>query len=161
MLQSVQGKVCNELLNREAPQLLSAMSKSSCKLTLLFFIATTVTGCQYDRSLMQIDSNSGVPFFGLQWSVDSGSRPAAHSTSADKTLALPWRNDRREPSTQQRLPRQGWKSGSGRSAAVAFLDRNSSAKIAPTAVKSSMLSQPFKALMTDSKDVVSLRDAGF
>ncbi len=34
-----------------------------------------LSGCQYDRSFMHMDSNSGVPFFGLQLAVDSGSRP--------------------------------------------------------------------------------------
>lgn len=32
-------------------------------------------GCSYDGWLMQMDSNSPSPFFGLGFSVDSGSRP--------------------------------------------------------------------------------------
>ena len=35
----------------------------------------SLTGCKYDRSFMNLDSNSGSPFFGLQLAVDSGSRP--------------------------------------------------------------------------------------
>jgi len=34
-----------------------------------------LTGCRYDGSFMQMDSNTGFPFFGLQLAVDSGSRP--------------------------------------------------------------------------------------
>ena len=44
----------------------------------LFFAATallTAAGCKYAGSSMQMDSNSSSPFFGLQWAVDSGSRP--------------------------------------------------------------------------------------
>ncbi|MDA1230984.1 MAG: hypothetical protein O2856_09435 [Planctomycetota bacterium] len=33
------------------------------------------TGCKYNGSFMNMDSNSGSPFFGLQLAVDSGSRP--------------------------------------------------------------------------------------
>jgi len=37
-----------------------------------FLICVTVlTGCQYERSFMNIDSNSGIPFLGLQLSVDA------------------------------------------------------------------------------------------
>lgn len=32
-------------------------------------------GCKYNGSFMNMDSNSGSPFFGLQLAVDSGSRP--------------------------------------------------------------------------------------
>jgi len=35
----------------------------------------SLSGCKYDRSFMNMDSNSGAPFFGLQLAVDSGSRP--------------------------------------------------------------------------------------
>ncbi len=34
-----------------------------------------LSGCKYERSFMNMDSNSGSPFFGLQLAVDSGSRP--------------------------------------------------------------------------------------
>ncbi len=39
----------------------------------------SLTGCKYDRSFMNMDSNSGIPFFGLQLAVDSGSRPPSPS----------------------------------------------------------------------------------
>ncbi|MFM7837845.1 MAG: hypothetical protein ACKPJD_39135, partial [Planctomycetaceae bacterium] len=45
-------------------------------LLLPLFLLTTA-GCRYDGSFMQMDSNAPFPFFGLQLSVDSGSRPAA------------------------------------------------------------------------------------
>ena len=35
----------------------------------------SLSGCKYERSFMNMDSNSGSPFFGLQLAVDSGSRP--------------------------------------------------------------------------------------
>lgn len=35
----------------------------------------SVTGCKYDKSFFDMSSNSGSPFFGLQFAVDSGSRP--------------------------------------------------------------------------------------
>jgi hypothetical protein len=38
-------------------------------------ILLSVTGCKYDRSFFDMSSNSGSPFFGLQFAVDSGSRP--------------------------------------------------------------------------------------
>ncbi len=34
----------------------------------------SLTGCKFERSFMNMDSNSRSPFFGLQWAVDSGSR---------------------------------------------------------------------------------------
>ncbi len=42
----------------------------------------SLTGCKYDRSFMNMDSNSGSPFFGLQLAVDSGSRAPMNSRSA-------------------------------------------------------------------------------
>ena len=49
------------------------------KTTALFLplLLLTTAGCRYDGSFMQMDSNAPFPFFGLQLSVDSGSRPAA------------------------------------------------------------------------------------
>lgn len=49
-------------------------------LSLFFVIAS---GCQRERSFMQLDSDSGVPFFGLQWSVDSGVRPRSLQPAVD------------------------------------------------------------------------------
>ena len=52
-------------------------------------ISLTLSGCAYDRSFMQMDSNSGVPFFGLQWAVDSGSRPSSQNDSSVLKLTAP------------------------------------------------------------------------
>ncbi len=38
-------------------------------------LSVLVSGCNYDGWLMQMDSNNPSPFFGLGFSVDSGSRP--------------------------------------------------------------------------------------
>lgn len=42
----------------------------------------SLTGCSYDRAFMNMDSNSGSPFFGFQWAVDSGSRPSDKTTES-------------------------------------------------------------------------------
>lgn len=57
------------------------MTLRQSELALFAILPLCLAGCAYDRSFMQMDSNSGAPFFGLQWSVDSGSRPgrAGHS----------------------------------------------------------------------------------
>ncbi len=49
------------------------------KITAFFLplLLLTTAGCRYDGSFMQMDSNAPFPFFGLQLSVDSGSRPNA------------------------------------------------------------------------------------
>lgn len=46
------------------------------------------SGCQYDRSFMQLDSNSGAPFFGLQWSVDARDTQRADRASAVTTPSV-------------------------------------------------------------------------
>jgi hypothetical protein len=46
-------------------------------------------GCAYDRTFMQMDSNSPSPFFGLQWSVDSGTRGSAVRPKSSESLK--WR----------------------------------------------------------------------
>lgn len=51
------------------------MWKVSASLLFAATVLLTNVGCKYDGSFMQMDSNSGAPFFGLQWAVDSGSRP--------------------------------------------------------------------------------------
>jgi|GEM_PF-1687859 len=43
----------------------------------------SVTGCKYDRSFFDMSSNSGFPFFGLQFAVDSGSRPPRSGDESD------------------------------------------------------------------------------
>ena len=58
---------------------------------------------------MQMDSNSGVPFFGLQWAVDSGSRPSEQTdgsklklSAQDSELNIPNpRIDRRKSDTNE------------------------------------------------------------
>lgn len=45
----------------------------------------SLAGCKYDRSFMNIDSNSGSPFFGLQLAVDSGSRPPGPDQREDES----------------------------------------------------------------------------
>jgi len=53
-------------------------------------ILLSLTGCKYDRSFMNMDSNSGSPFFGLQLAVDSGSRPPGiNEGSADGDRPAP------------------------------------------------------------------------
>ena len=36
-----------------------------------FVLLTVLSGCQYERSMMNINSDSGIPFLGLQLSVDT------------------------------------------------------------------------------------------
>ena len=36
-----------------------------------FVLLTVLSGCQYERSTMNINSDSGIPFLGLQLSVDA------------------------------------------------------------------------------------------
>ena len=47
------------------------------RILLLSILTGAASGCSYDGAFMQMDSNAPFPFFGLQLSVDSGSRPAA------------------------------------------------------------------------------------
>ena len=51
------------------------MSRNFLRNFLSLAVISLIVGCKYDGSFMQLDSNSGVPFFGLQLAVDSGSRP--------------------------------------------------------------------------------------
>lgn len=64
----------------------------------LLLCATLLSGCSYDRSFMQMDSNSGLPFFGFQWAVDSGSRPSKSSSAHDDQKTAPSLIDLRAPS---------------------------------------------------------------
>ena len=57
-------------------------------------VLLSLTGCKYDRSFMNMDSNSGSPFFGLQLAVDSGSRPPKTADGAGEF-------DRPSPSRRQ------------------------------------------------------------
>ena len=36
-----------------------------------FLLMTLLTGCQYDRSFLNMNSDSGIPFLGLQMAVDA------------------------------------------------------------------------------------------
>ena len=49
------------------------------------FMLLSLAGCKYDRSFMNMDSNSGSPFFGLQLAVDTGSRPPEPEQRADES----------------------------------------------------------------------------
>lgn len=62
------------------------MSRILARVVVLSLASLSLAGCAYDRSFMQMDSNSGVPFFGMQWAVDSGSRPSSHTESSTLTL---------------------------------------------------------------------------
>ncbi len=48
------------------------------------FMLLSLAGCKYDRSFMNMDSNSGSPFFGLQLAVDTGSRPPGPDQRKDQ-----------------------------------------------------------------------------
>jgi len=63
------------------------MSKKYSALFAAYCCSLSLPGCAYDRSFMQMDSNSGVPFFGLQWAVDSGSRPSEHTDGSKLKLS--------------------------------------------------------------------------
>jgi hypothetical protein len=65
------------------------MLKYSSGLFIVCLVCLPLCGCAYDRSFMQMDSNSGVPFFGLQWAVDSGSRPSSQDDSSVLKLTAP------------------------------------------------------------------------
>lgn len=49
-------------------------------------ILTAVSGCQYERSFLNMDSNSGVPFLGLQMSVDASD--AQQQQDPEKAIQL-------------------------------------------------------------------------
>lgn len=67
----------------------SPMSRYSSRLFVACVYSLSLSGCAYDRSFMQMDSNSGVPFFGLQWAVDSGSRPSFQNDTSVLKLTAP------------------------------------------------------------------------
>ncbi len=50
-----------------------------------FLLLTLLCGCQYDRSFLNMDSNSGVPFLGLQMSVDASD---AQQQESEDTIQL-------------------------------------------------------------------------
>ena len=51
-------------------------------------LLVSAAGCRYDGSFMQMDSNAPFPFFGLQLSVDSGSRTPRHPPSRELHIPL-------------------------------------------------------------------------
>ncbi|MEJ7592394.1 MAG: hypothetical protein WKF77_12655 [Planctomycetaceae bacterium] len=63
---------------------------------ILGLIFLSLPGCKYDRSFMNMDSNSGSPFFGLQLAVDTGTRPPVNRQ--------PGRDDDRPTSSHRRYP---------------------------------------------------------
>ena len=50
-----------------------------------FVLLTLLSGCQYDRSFLNMNSDSGVPFLGLQMSVDA-SDAQQKNRSADASV---------------------------------------------------------------------------
>jgi hypothetical protein len=67
-------------------------------------ILISLTGCKYDRSFMNMDSNSGSPFFGLQLAVDSGSRPPGPDEESKKSHRSVSPSDRLEAMPVRRKP---------------------------------------------------------
>lgn len=68
------------------------MKQPSFQSIALILFIPLLSGCQYDRSFMHLDSNSGAPFFGLQFAVDSGSRPPSadsESTASGIRAVIP------------------------------------------------------------------------
>lgn len=65
------------------------MPKKFSALFVACYCSLSLAGCAYDHSFMQMDSNSGVPFFGMQWAVDSGSRPSEHTDGSRLKLGAP------------------------------------------------------------------------
>lgn len=63
---------------------------------ILGLILLSLPGCKYDRSFMNMDSNSGSPFFGLQLAVDTGTRPPVNRQPA--------RDDDQPTSSHRRYP---------------------------------------------------------
>lgn len=69
---------------------------------------TLLTGCQYERSFMNMDSNSGIHFLGLQLSVDTrefGESPVPRDLNnatpdVPEIVALAQSPDASEPSTE-------------------------------------------------------------
>ena len=59
------------------------------KLTLIALLALHLTGCENARSIMQMDSNSGSPFLGLQLAVDAEDVPPAEVAALPPTAASP------------------------------------------------------------------------
>lgn len=89
------------------------MSRSVLPNFLSLAIVSLIVGCKYDGSFLQMDSNSGVPFFGLQLAVDSGSRPPK-SASAEKaddksTYRLKMQDPEHSP-RKSRLGEDPWQS---------------------------------------------------
>ena len=68
------------------------MKRSHLESTILFLLIPLLAGCKYNRSFMQMDSNSGSPFFGLQFAVDSGTRPPRKNSEATMP-GMPFRKE--------------------------------------------------------------------
>ncbi len=54
------------------------------RLLISFVFVASLAGCQYDRSFMQMDSNNGSPFMGLQLRVDASDRQADDAGEKDR-----------------------------------------------------------------------------
>ena len=105
-------------------------------------ILLSVTGCKYDRSFFDMSSNTGFPFFGLQFAVDSGSRPPR---SSDESDADRWNLKGHRPSLQhQRYP-----------AIPDFRDRESGSPPPILLTRSSRLKQKHFETTSETRDLNS------
>lgn len=59
------------------------------KLTFIALLACALTGCEHARSFMQMDSNSGSPFLGLQLSVDAEEQASPEIAAVTPTAGTP------------------------------------------------------------------------
>jgi hypothetical protein len=102
----------------------------------------SVTGCKYDRSFFDMSSNSGSPFFGLQFAVDSGSRPPRSSNGSDADSS--GLNNSRQSLQHQRYP-----------AIPEFRDRKSGSPPPILLTRSSGLKQNRFETTSESRDLNS------
>lgn len=58
------------------------------RFSLSLLLLTVLSGCQYDRSFLQMNSDSGVPFLGLQMSVDASDVQRAESEESEDAIRL-------------------------------------------------------------------------
>ena len=102
----------------------------------------SVTGCKYDRSFFDMSSNSGSPFFGLQFAVDSGSRLPRSSDQSDADTSHLKSN--RQALQHQRYP-----------AIPDFRDRESGSPPPILLTRSSRLKQKRFETTSDTRDLNS------
>lgn len=59
------------------------------KFSIIAMLALALTGCEHARSFMQMDSNSGSPFLGLQLSVDADDPSTPDIAEVSPTAGAP------------------------------------------------------------------------